>query len=411
MPKVEIIAVGSEMLTPERLDTNSLWLTAQLNDLGYEVTAKAVIGDDLARLVAAMLNALQHADVVIAMGGLGPTEDDLTREAAAQALGLSLEHQEPLWQELTAKFQRLGRPIPENNRRQAQLMSGAQSLPNPLGTAPGQIWSNETRTLVLLPGPPRELKPMFSRFVAPRLKEQAGNLVLQRRLFKVIGLGESALDEMLQPLYGLHPQVQVTTLFTPLDLEVHLSCVEGDEQKCRELLHPLEQAIEMRLGQHVYSRAGESLAEVVVQRLKSQKKTLVTAESLTGGMVAERVTAVPGASEVFWGSWVTYNDDMKHRLLGLEEQLLSREGAVSAAVVEAMAQSARQLAGSDYALSLSGVAGPDGGTDEHPVGCVYLGLSGPDGVKSRRCQFPGDREGVRSRAAQTALDWLRRALM
>jgi len=411
VPKVEIVAVGSEMLTPERMDTNSLWLTAQLNDLGYEVTAKAVIGDDLGRLVAALLSALQHADVVIAMGGLGPTEDDLTREAAAQALGLGLEHQEFIWQDLLAKFQRMGRPIPVNNRRQAQLLSGAQSLPNPLGTAPGQFWSEQDKILILLPGPPRELKPMFTQWVAPRLREQAGELVLQRRLFKVIGMGESALDEMLQPLYAMHPQIQVTTLFTPLDLEVHLTCTGSDDQSCRAMLLPLEQAIEERLGQYAYSRSQQTLAQVVVHLLKSQQKTLVTAESLTGGMVAERVTAVPGASEVFWGGWVTYTDTMKHQLLGVDPQVLRQQGAVSAAVVEAMAQGARNLAGSDYALSLSGVAGPDGGSDEHPVGCVYLGYSGPDGVKSRRCQFPGDREGVRSRAAQTALDWLRRALL
>lgn len=411
LPRVEIVAVGSELLTPERVDTNSLWLTEQLNELGFEVRAKAIVGDDLERLTQAIEEALRGAELVITTGGLGPTEDDLTRDAASRALQRALQPREDLWQELQAKFARLGRPLPENNRRQTLVLEGAQVLPNPRGTAPGQCCElSEDSMVVLLPGPPRELKPMFVDHLRSRLAARGGGRVLVRSLLKVVGLGESAMDELLLPVYAQFPEIRVTTLFTELDLEVHLNAAAESEAQARAMLAPMEKAVEQALGRHVYARGPMTLAQVVGDLLRQRQASLVTAESLTGGMVAQRVTAVAGSSQYFLGSWVTYSDAMK-RELGVPADVLEAHGAVSAPVAEAMASAARGRSGADFALSLTGVAGPDGGSQETPVGTVYLGLACESGTCSKRVTFPGDREGVRSRAAQAALDWLRRSLL
>ncbi|MBN9417393.1 MAG: competence/damage-inducible protein A [Candidatus Eremiobacteraeota bacterium] len=411
MPNVEILAVGSELLTPERVDTNSLWLTAQLNELGFEVTAKSIIGDHRDRLTLAFRQALASADVVISTGGLGPTEDDLTRDCAAEALGVPLDAVDSIWEDLQAKFSRLGRPIPENNRRQSLVLQGGEWLANPNGTAPGQWFFREGKVLVLLPGPPRELKPMFSNHVAERLRPLAGSNVLVRRTLKIYGLGESAMDELLAPLYGQHPGVSVTTLFTPLDLEVHLLASGATSEEGLLKVSPLEAAVREVLGLYVYGERVQSLAEVVGAQLLAAGKTLATAESITGGLVAQRVTEVAGSSGYFLGSFVTYSERLKSELLGVPEGMLAQYSAVSWPVAEAMAAGARSRTGADYALSLTGYAGPDGGTEEDPVGTVYLGLAGPKGVETKRVKFLGDRELVRSRAAQAALDWLRRALL
>jgi len=411
MASVEIIAVGSELLTPERVDTNSLWLTAQLNELGFEVTAKSIIGDHRGRLTEAYRQALASADIVISTGGLGPTEDDVTRDCAAEALGVSLEHWESLWEDLQAKFARMGRPIPENNRRQAAVLQGGESLPNPNGTAPGQWLGRSNGALILLPGPPRELKPMFSNHVMERLRPLAGANVLVRRTLKVYGMGESAMDEMIASLYPQHPEVTVTTLFTPLDLEIHLLASGATSEVGFAKLAPLEAAVREVLGVYVYGEGSETLSQVVGRLLLAAGRTLVTAESLTGGLVAERITEVAGSSRYFLGSWVTYSEQFKHHLLGVPQEMLREFSAVSAPVAEAMAQGALKRSGADYALSLTGYAGPDGGTEADPVGTCYLGLAGRDGVESRRVKFLGERELVRSRCAQAALDWLRRSLL
>lgn len=411
MPVVEIIAVGSELLTPERVDTNSLWLTAQLNELGFEVTAKSIIGDQRERLTQAFRQALGSADIVIATGGLGPTEDDVTRECAAEALGVELEHWESLWDELKAKFARMGRPIPENNRRQASVLAGGDSLPNPNGTAPGQWFARPSGALILLPGPPRELKPMFGNHVVERLRPLAGANVLSRRTLKIYGLGESAMDQMIAHLYPQHPDVTVTTLFTPLDLEIHFLASGPTAEHGLQKIAPLEAAVREVLDLYVYGHSQQSLAEVVGELLRDSGQSVVTAESLTGGLVAQRITEVAGSSVYFVGGFVTYSEAMKQQQLGLSQELLLQHTAVSAPVAEAMALGARQRSGADFALSLTGYAGPEGGTEADPVGTVYLGLAGPNGVESRRVKFPGDRELVRSRSAQAALDWLRRTLL
>lgn len=410
MVEAEILAIGSELLTPERIDTNSLWLTAQLNEIGIEVVAKSIVGDHRPRLCQSLLQALSRSQVVICTGGLGPTEDDVTRDAAAEALGVQQIFRDDLWVELQDKFTRVGRTAPTNNRRQALVLEGAESLPNPNGTAPGQYCPSSGGVLVLLPGPPRELKPMFLNHVLPRLRPLAGGQVLTRRTLKVYGLGESALDEKLAPLYPQFPEVVVTTLFTPLDLEVHLSAAGSTPQECQAKIQPLEEEMRRVLGVYCYGTEQQSLAEVVGSLLQEQACTLVTAESLTGGLVAQRITDVAGSSQYFLGSWVTYTDSFKHAQLGVPLDTLEHHGAVSAATAEAMALAARQRSGADLALSLTGFAGPSGGTAENPVGTVYLGLARAHGAESKRLSLPGDRELIRSRAAQAGLDWIRRSL-
>lgn len=408
--QVEIVAVGSELLSPERADTNSPWMNSRLEELGYQVTARTILGDDLVRLADGFRLALKHCNWLIVCGGLGPTEDDRTRQAMAEALDVPLNHQEDLWQALILRFQQWGRPIPENNRRQALLLEGATALPNPTGTAPGQIWRSAKGGVVLLPGPPRELQPMFLNHLVPILRHSSQPQILLRRLYRVIGMGESALDELLQPLYPRFPEVQVTTLFTSLDLEVQLLCRASTLEAAEKSLSKFEDLLIEVLGDSVYSRSGQSLAEVVVRRLHSLGACLVTVESLTGGLLASRLTDVPGASQVYPGGWVTYSDAQKVSL-GVTPQLLAEHGAVSAAVAAAMAEAGRDQADADYALALTGWAGPEGGTEADPVGTVYIGLASRHQVESRRFRFPGDRELIRSRAAQAALDWLRRGLV
>jgi nicotinamide-nucleotide amidase len=407
MPRVEILAVGSELLGTDRVDTNSLFLTGELNALGFEVVAKTVVGDHRARLVQAFRQAWQSADVVVSTGGLGPTEDDLTREAAGEALRLPLQHREELWEELQAKFARMGRPIPENNRRQAAVLQGADSLPNPRGTAPGQLFHQDGKVLVLLPGPPRELKPMMLDHVVPRLRPLGGDVVLRKRTLKIIGLGESALDERIAGLYRDRSDVTVTTLFTPLDLEVHLLAQGTDALELDSRLQALEDQVAAALGEHVYARSDVSLAEVVGGLLQQRGVSVATAESLTGGLLAQRISAVPGASAYFRGGFVAYTEALKQKLLGVRSETLAAHSAVSAETAAEMASGALQHTGADFALALTGYAGPDGGTEENPVGTVFIGIASAKGVQTRRLRFPGDRELVRSRAAQSALDCLR----
>ncbi|MEW6279957.1 MAG: competence/damage-inducible protein A [Candidatus Eremiobacterota bacterium] len=405
MVRAEILAVGSELLTPFRSDTNSLWLTARLNELGIEVQAKAVASDELPLLEALLEESLGRAELVITSGGLGPTEDDRTRDAVSGVTGRELVLDEGVLGDLRARFERRGLPMAENNRRQALIPAGARVLPNPRGTAPGMALELDGKRLFVLPGPPRELQPMFLEHVLPSLG-QAG-MPLRRRTLKVNGLGESALDEILAPLYRHLDNPSVTILFTDYDIEVHLTARAATAEEAEQQLEDLAGRMCLALGHRVYSSRGESLPEVVIARLRERGLRLAAAESCTGGMLAERITAVSGASDVFDGSLVTYTAATKTALLGVDPELIRAHTVYSPQVAEAMARGARERAATDLALSVTGLAGPSGGTPETPVGTVFLGLAGPDGVKSRRVDLPGDRNLIRCRATQAALDWLR----
>src|ERR671912_443586 len=411
MLTAEIIAVGSELLTPHRTDSNSRWLTERLNSVGIEVKLKTVVGDDDARLEETIRDALKRSGVVITTGGLGPTEDDITRKIAARALSRRLALDERVLEDIRAKFLHWGRKMPEINARQAMVLEGATVLDNPNGTAPGLYVEHEGCVVALLPGPPRELKPMFDGAVLPRLAARAGDVRVVRRVLRVTGMGESAVDERIAPVYTQYKNPQTTILFNKSEIEIHLTAQGKTEQEAELLIDGLSGQIEERLGHAIFAFRGERIEEVVGLRLAVSGFTLALAESCTGGLVAERLTEVPGSSVYFKEAVVAYSNEAKVRLLGVPSDLIAEYGAVSAPVAEAMAEGVRERADTDFGVAVTGIAGPGGGTEEKPVGLVYIALSDDAHTEHRRLMLPGDRQLIRWRAAQAALDLLRRRLI
>lgn len=410
MLSAEIIAVGSELLTPEKTDTNSLWLTEKLQSVGIDVKLKTIVGDDAARLEEAIRDALKRSDVLITTGGLGPTEDDITRQVSARAAGRELVYHGELEDELRERFRRWGREMPEINKRQAYVIDGADILPNPNGSAVGMMLQDEGKHLVILPGPPRELKPMFEDFVLERLRTVAGDIRVTRRLLRVSGMGESAVDELIAPVYKQYPSVQTSILFNRTEIEVHLALAGTDADKGISVLDEIVEGIADALGPALFSRNGETMEEVVGAILKARGETLAVAESCTGGLISMRLTEVPGSSAYFLEGAVTYSNDAKIRHLDVPAAIIADHGAVSAETAEAMAKGMRERAGTDYAIAVTGIAGPDGGTAEKPVGTVYIGYADGNGTRSLRLTLPGDRHLIRWRSSQAALDYLRRRI-
>ena len=406
----EIIAVGSELLTPSRLDTNSLYLTAELNNLGMEVVTKYVIGDDRHRLAEIVARAMDRCAVVILSGGLGPTEDDVTREAVAQALGRELVYHPDIAEALERRFAAMNRKMSEINKRQAFVIDGAEILPNDRGTAPGQWVSANGSVAMLLPGPPHELKAMFEQQCLPRLVLVVPKMAIRTAFLRVTGMPESDLDALISPVYKQYSSVATTILAANGDLQVHLRARADTEAEAEALLAEVVPPIQDLLGERLYSRNGDPLEVVVGNLLRERGATLAVAESCTGGMLGARVTAVPGSSQYFAGGFITYSNEMKRSMLGVPAETLERFGAVSAETAEAMANGARQGTGATYAISITGVAGPEGGTEEKPVGLVYLALAGPEGTAVTHRRFIGDRERIRVFTTQAALDLLRRRL-
>ncbi len=412
MLTAEIIAIGSELLTPDRADTNSLWLTEKLNSIGIEVKLKSIVGDDDARLEETIKEALRRSRVVITTGGLGPTEDDITRKIAARALARRLMLNEKVLEGTREKFRRMGRAMPEINSRQAMIIEGAEVLENPHGTAPGMFIEHDGRTSVaLLPGPPREMRPMFENFVLPKLAAKAGDVRVARRILRVAGLGESAVDERIAPVYTQYKNPQTTILFNRSEIEIHLTAQGKTEQEAELLLDGLAGQIEERLGDAIFAFRGETMEEVIGLRLAVNGFTLAVAESCTGGLISERLTKVAGSSVYFMEGVVTYSNDAKIRSLGVDAELIAAHGAVSAEVAEAMADGVRRRADTDFGISVTGIAGPGGGTEEKPVGLVYIALADDAHMEHRKLMLPGDRQLIRWRASQAALDLLRRRLI
>jgi nicotinamide-nucleotide amidase len=412
MRNAEIIAIGSEMLGAEKVDTNSLYLTAQLNNLGVEVIRKCVVGDQREILTETIQMAASRSDLVILTGGLGPTEDDLTRDAAADALGRPLVFRQELCDAIEHRYRTvLKRPMPEINRRQAFLVEGAEALPNPRGSAPGQwIVFAPGKIMLLLPGPPSELKPMFANECLPRLEKLLPKQVIRTRFWRVAGMPESELDQLIAPIYTRYQNPVTTILAAVSDIQIHLRARCETEEEAERLLDEVTSQIEPLLGDRLYSKNGDPLEAVIGQFLKTRGQTLAVAESCTGGMVASRITGIPGSSAYFVGGFLTYTDAMKTSLLGVPEDLLAAHTAVSEPVALAMAQGARERTGATYALAVTGIAGPDGGTETTPVGTVFVACAGPEDNQVRRLNLFGDRARIRAFAAQAALDFFRRRL-
>src|SRR5215813_699511 len=401
MLNAEIIAIGSEMLTPFRLDTNSLWLTERLNAMGVEVKLKTVVGDDEARLEETVRDAMKRSEIVIATGGLGPTEDDITRKIFARVLKRQLILEDAILEKIRARFARRNIPMPEINARQALVIHGAQILENGNGTAPGMLITEGKCTVVLLPGPPREMKPIFDASVALALKRRMGDMLIVRRTLSIFGLTESATDELAAPIYTKYRNPSTTILFKDGQIELHLTAQARGAGEAVKLLDEVP-------GEYIFSRDNETLEEVVGQSLKLRGYTLATAESCTGGLLAGRITDVPGSSEYFLEGVVSYSNEAKIDLLGVPKKWIKTHGAVSEQVAGAMASGIRKRAGSTFGISVTGVAGPGGGSPEKPVGLVYIALADGSQTTTRKFIFPGDRQFIRTLSVNAALDMLRR---
>jgi nicotinamide-nucleotide amidase len=410
MLNAEIIAIGSEMLTPFRLDTNSLWLTERLNAMGVEVKLKTVVGDDESRLEETVRDAMKRSEIVIATGGLGPTEDDITRKVFARVLKRQLILDDAILEKLRARFARRNMPMPEINARQALVIHGAQPLENNNGTAPGMLITEGKCTVVLLPGPPREMKPIFDALVAPVLKQRAGDMLILRRTLNIFGLGESAVDELAAPIYTKYQNPSTTILFKDGQIELHLTAQARNESETVKRLDDLAGRLDEVLGEYIFSRSNETLEEVVGKSLKMRGYTLATAESCTGGLLAGRITDVPGSSEYFLEGVVSYSNEAKINLLGVPKKLIETHGAVSEQVAGAMAAGIRKRAGSTFGISVTGVAGPGGGSPEKPVGLVYIALADDSQTTTRKFIFPGDRQFIRTLSVNAALDLVRRRI-
>jgi nicotinamide-nucleotide amidase len=396
----EIVAVGSEMLTPTRLDTNSLFLTDHLNALGVEVVAKRIVGDDRARLTEAVRHALSAAEIVIVTGGLGPTEDDVTRDAVAAALGRGMEEDEQALAWIADRFARMKRTMAPNNRRQAMRIEGAVLFDNPRGTAPGQWLETGGKVVALLPGPPNELRPMTENHLLPRLRSLLPPMVIAVRQFRVAGMGESDVDALIAPVYTRYTNPVTTILAKAGDVQVHLRARAAEASDAEELCARVAAEMEPLLGDRIYSRNGDPLEAAVGALLKARGETVAVAESCTGGMLGARLTEVPGSSGWFAGGSIVYSREAKQALIGEFE-----EDPVSEPVARRLAEAAARTA--TWGVSITGVAGPGSPSPDLPVGLVWIGLASAAGSEAKRFEFLGDRARIRTLATQTALNLLR----
>lgn len=411
----EIIAIGSELLTPFRQDTNSLYLTEKLNQLGVEVVIKTIVGDSRSRLVSVAQHALFRSDIVIFMGGLGPTEDDLTREAVAEALGLELHCSEEILEKLKQRFTARGYKFTPNNLQQADVIAGALVLTNPNGTAPGQWitgqYEGRDRLIILLPGPPFELRAMFEEQCIDRLRAKLPPAYIATRVLKVAMLGESLVDSRVAPIYKRYTDVQTTILAGAGDIQFNLFTRADSMEAAQQRVDDLAGEIEDELGDALYASKGESLEQIVGYYLQMRNSTLAVAESCTGGLLADRITSISGSSRYFLGGAIVYSNQLKTEFAGVPKSLLAKHGAVSREVAAAMAEGIRNRCKATFGLGITGVAGPGGGSEEKPVGLVYHALASERETQVEERKFPGDRKRVRWFASQLALDMVRRKLM
>ena len=411
----EIVAIGSELLTPFRQDTNSLYLTEKLNELGVEVSFKTIAGDNRAHLTSVAETALARAEIIIFMGGLGPTEDDLTREAVSDALGLDLRRDPELVANLEQRFTSRKIKMSPNNAKQADVISGATVLPNALGTAPGQWLSGKLdgreRIIILLPGPPHELKQLFTDQCIERLKAKVPPAYLATRVLKIAMMGESQCDARVAPLYQRYADVQTTILAGAGEIQLHFKAQAESLEIAQARVDELAEVIEGELGDFVYSDQGESLEQIVGYYLQMRGATLAAAESCTGGLFAERITSVSGSSRYFVGGATVYSNDLKTAFADVPAKLISEHGAVSKEVAIALAEGIRKRCATTLGIGITGVAGPAGGSPEKPVGLVFHALASESGTQVIERNFFGDRKRIRWFASQQALDMLRRKLL
>jgi len=415
----EIIAVGSEMLTPHRQDTNSLYLTAQLNDLGVGVAFKTIVGDNLQHLTSAAKIALGRADLVVFSGGLGPTEDDLTREAVAAALGIGLQRDADILAALHKRYAARQIAMPPNNAKQADILDGATVLENKNGSAPGQYMQTtvdgQSKTLILLPGPPGELKPLFDETCKSCLAAALLPRHLARRILRMALIPESAVDARTAPIYQQYPDIETTILAGSAEIQLHFVCVKPTQAEAQARVDELAEKIEREMGDAIFSSKDERLEEVVLQMLDSRHLSLAVAESCTGGLLAQRLTSIPNSSSAFLGGAVVYSAELKTIFANVPKGILDSKGAVSEEVAHDLADGIRLRTGASIGISITGLAGPGGpppGPDEHkPIGRIYIGLSHGEHTEVKELNLMGNRERIRYWASQHALELIRRHLL
>ncbi|MEA2559064.1 MAG: nicotinamide-nucleotide amidase [Acidobacteriota bacterium] len=409
--KAAILAVGSELLGTDRLDTNSLRLTKLLERYGAQLRQKCVVGDSIEDISEELHSLVAKHDLVLVTGGLGPTSDDVTREATSQALGRGLRLDESILANLERRFREFGREMPAANRKQAEVIEGAELIPNHRGTAPGMKIEGEGSTLFLFPGVPVELEGMIESDLEPWLAERSGGDARETVTIKIACLPESVVEERIVPAYAEFGRENITILFSPGEIRLQATA-QGPETERKRRLEAMAARLRELVGDAVFcSREEDTLEGIVGELLRKAGATLTAAESCTGGLLAERITRVPGSSDYFLGGAVTYTNELKSQVLGVPEEMLREHGAVSEPVARAMAEGVRRIYRSDYGIGITGVAGPGGGSEAKPVGTVHVALAGPDRIDHHRVRFPGDRERVRLQSAQFALDMLRRRLL
>lgn len=404
----EIVAVGTELLMGQVLNTDAQYIARRLSELGVTLHRQVVVGDNPARIREAIHTAIGRADVVITTGGLGPTADDITKETCAEALGLPMERSPEAEKQVRGWFERNNYPMTENNLRQADFAKGAIILENHNGTAPACIVEKDGKAVINLPGPPRELMPLFAESVAPYLARRSGAVIVSRYM-RVFGMGESAVESRLHDMMENSLNPTVAPYCSTGEVQLRLTVRVAHESEAAALLDPAEREIRARLGNVVYAVTDDpeySMEQALVKALCAAKKTMVTAESCTGGMIASKIVNVSGASDVFLEGCVTYSNAAKMRTLGVKAETLERFDAVSRETALEMAEGARRRADADYAVSVTGLAGPGGGTPEKPVGTVWLGLATREGVQARLLQLHGNRERIRTLAALNAMHWV-----
>jgi len=410
-----ILAIGSEMLTPFRVDTNSLLITERLNRIGFDVRLKAVVADDVAELAGVLAGALAWANLIVITGGLGPTEDDITREAVARVLELPLDVDEAIVDRIRERFARRGMTMPDNNRRQAMVPRGAAVLPNAHGTAPGLWIEHGDTALLLMPGPPREMTPMLDRAIAERLAPHAGGAALFRRVLKITGRTESDVDATVGPIYTQwtsQPVPIATTILAQLgQIELHLTARASSSAEADRALEPAVNQMQEALGAALYSTDGRPLEAVIGGMLRDRRMTVAVAESCSGGLLASRLTDVAGSSDYVELGVVCYSNRSKTDLAGVPEPLIAQHGAVSEPVAQAMAEGIRARAHAAVGIGITGIAGPGGGTDAKPVGTVAIAVVAPEHTRVRTFQFLGGREMVKFQSAQAAMNMLRLILL
>ena len=414
--RAEVIAVGSELLGPSRLDTNSLFISEQLSSLGIVLQSKTVVGDDRDAIAEHCARALSRADLVVLTGGLGPTDDDQTRDAVAQVTGLPLDEQPDIVRRIEDRFARRGLRMPDVNRKQGLVLRGAVVLENPNGTAPGQYLEFNGRVIVLLPGPPRELQPMLNSLCEGRLKALGGRVRLYRTSLFVTGRAESHVEEAVQPIYSRWlsgtPRIDTTILAAPGQIELHLTLASADPDEAQRVLQEASAQLAAGLGRAVFSTDGRAMEEIVGALLRDRGLTIAAAESCTGGLMMSRLTDVPGSSAYVLGGVVSYSNEMKAGVLHVPEAQLRDHGAVSEPVAVALAEGVTALTGASIGVSITGIAGPDGGSPQKPVGTVVIALiDRPSRASVRTFRLVGGRAQVRFQASQAALDMVRRLLL